>query len=90
MLNSEKPSRRMLLSVAVGAASALLVADAAHAGSIPQKAVGYQTSPNDGKQCSLCKLFIAGDKPDGPGTCKSVAGEIVPNGWCKLFAAKDA
>lgn len=90
MSNSEKPSRRTLLSVAIGAMSALAVADVAHAGSIPQKAVSYQSTPNDGKQCSLCKLFIPGDKPDGPGTCKSVAGEIVPNGWCKLFAAKDA
>ena len=90
MSHSEKLSRRTLLSAAIGAVSALAVTDAASAGSIPPKAVSYQMTPNDGKQCSGCKLFIAGDKPDAPGACKSVSGEINPNGWCKLWAAKDA
>ena len=80
-------TRRAVLSAAA-ASAAFLASPAASAGSIPQKSVKYQTSPNDGHQCSGCKLFIPGATPDASGTCKSVAGDINPNGWCVLFAAK--
>ena len=84
-------SRRSLLSAAAAAASALVLSGEAHAaGAIPKTAVGFQTEPKDGHQCSQCKLFIPGADANAAGQCKSVAGEIVPNGWCKLFAAKDA
>jgi len=87
MSNSEVLSRRTLLSAAA-AATTFLFAPCAVAGSIPQKSVKYQTTPNDGRQCSGCKLFIPGATPDANGTCKSVAGDITPNGWCVLFSAK--
>jgi hypothetical protein len=87
MSNSQLPSRRAVLSVAA-AATTLLLAPSAIAGSIPQKSVKYQTEPNNGKQCSGCKLFIPGATADANGTCKSVAGDITPNGWCVLFSAK--
>jgi hypothetical protein len=90
MSNSEMLSRRTLLTVAVGAATALVVADAANAGTIPQTAVAYQKEPKDGHNCAGCKLFVPGASADAAGTCKSVAGEILPNGWCKLWAAKAA
>ena len=90
MPKSENLSRRTLLTTAAAvAASALVIADGAYAGSIPQKSVKYQDTPNDGKQCSGCKLFIPGATADANGTCKSVAGDIVPHGWCVLFAAKE-
>jgi hypothetical protein len=89
MPNSQDLSRRALLA-ATAAAATSLIAGAASAGSIPKTAVTYQESPKDGHQCSGCKLFIPGASADAPGTCKSVAGEINPNGWCKLFAAKQA
>jgi hypothetical protein len=90
MANSQDLSRRALLTTAAAAASSLLIVTGASAGAIPQAAVKYQTSPNDGKHCSNCKLFIPGATADATGTCKSVAGAINPNGWCVLFAAKDA
>jgi hypothetical protein len=90
MANTQDLSRRALLTAAAAAASTLVVATGASAGSIPQKAVKYQSTPNNGHQCSGCKLFIPGATADAVGTCKSVAGQIIPTGWCVLFAAKDA
>lgn len=90
MAKSQDLSRRALLTAAAVAASALALVDGARAGAIPQKAVKYQDMPNDGHQCSGCKLFIPGATADANGTCKSVAGDIVPHGWCVLFAAKDS
>jgi len=87
MSNSQSPSRRAVLSAAA-AATTFLFAPCAIAGSIPQKSVKYQTEPNNGHQCSGCKLFIPGATADANGTCKSVAGDITPNGWCVLFSAK--
>ena len=72
-------SRRTVLIAATGLAP-LMVANRSQAASLPQSAVSYQATPKDGKQCSDCKLFVA------PKACKSVAGEIAPTGWCKLYA----
>jgi hypothetical protein len=88
MSQSQNVSRRAVLTAAAAAASSLALAGRANAGSIPQTAVKYQTSPNAGHQCSGCKLFIPGATPDAVGSCKSVAGQIHPNGWCVLWAAK--
>ena len=88
MENSHSVSRRALLGAAAAAASTLIVAPAS-AGSIPKTGVAYQDSPKDGHQCSGCKLFVPGASADAAGTCKSVAGEINPKGWCKLFAPKE-
>jgi hypothetical protein len=82
-------SRRTLLGAAAAAATAL-IAVPANAGSIPKTAVTYQEEPKDGHQCNGCKLYVEGASADAPGTCKSVAGEINPKGWCKLFVAKPA
>jgi hypothetical protein len=90
MRNSQDLSRRALLSAAAVAASTLIVSTPASAAAIPKTAVSYQETPKDGHQCSGCKLFIPGPSADANGTCKSVSGEIHPNGWCKLFAPKDA
>lgn len=84
-------SRRSLLTAAAAVAAALVVSSEANAaGAISKTAVGYLTEPKDGHQCSGCKQFIPGADAAAAGQCKSVAGEIAPNGWCKLFAAKDA
>jgi hypothetical protein len=87
MHNMHELSRRALLGAAAAAATTLIASAPARAGSIPKTGVAYQDQPKDGHQCSGCKLFVAGASPDAPGTCKSVAGEINPKGWCKLFAA---
>ena len=71
---------RTSLTARVCAASTCV--GAASAAGLPQTAVAYQTTPKDGKQCDQCNLFVA------PNSCKSVAGEIVPSGWCKLWVKK--
>ena len=74
-------SRRTLLIAAAGAAPLLALGEA-KAGQLPPKAVSYQDSPKDGKQCGDCTLFVA------PKSCKTVSGDISPDGWCKLFIRK--
>ena len=85
MANETNPgvSRRTVLFAAVAAAP-MLALGSAQAGTLPQAAVAYQKEPKDGKQCDGCNLFIA------PGSCKSVAGEIVPTGYCKRWVKKPA
>ena len=65
-----------------------LATPAAAAGTTPQAAVKYQTHPNGANQCSKCNYFIPGASATASGHCKVVAGDILPNGWCQLFAAK--
>jgi hypothetical protein len=49
---------------------------------VDPSSVQYQTTPNNGQQCSGCVNFVA------PNACKVVSGTIVPNGWCVAFAPK--
>jgi hypothetical protein len=48
----------------------------------------YQSKPNGTQMCSGCSLFIPGKTATAAGTCKIVAGNISPHGWCTAFAAK--
>jgi hypothetical protein len=81
-------SRRRLLLQGAGAAClagvGLLVAEhAARAqAKLPRTAVSYRPKPNGDKKCSTCALFEA------PRSCKNVAGDISPDGWCLLWRAK--
>jgi hypothetical protein len=85
--DSHKPenalSRRTLLqSVAIAGAAAvpvLLAGSRSASAKIAQAGVAYQASPKGASKCSNCKLF------EPPNACKSVAGEISPNGWCKIW-----
>jgi hypothetical protein len=43
----------------------------------------YQDTPNGIYSCAVCTLF------EKPKTCKVVAGEVSPDGWCKAFALAD-
>jgi hypothetical protein len=84
---SDKLSRRSMLLeglvCATGIAAALTAGtNAAMAAKLPQKAVSYRDTPNAGKKCSDCSLF------EPPKSCKNVAGDINPNGWCLLWRAK--
>lgn len=77
-------SRRSLLlqgvACAAGAATILTVAtDQAMAAKLPKAAVGYQEKPHGAQKCSGCALF------QKPHSCKSVAGTINPNGWCRIY-----
>jgi hypothetical protein len=79
--SSKSVSRRTVLIAAAGVAPLLAMGSAKAAG-LPPAAVSYQPTPKDGHQCSECKLFVE------PRSCKSVAGDIAPEGWCKLWAKK--
>jgi hypothetical protein len=65
-------------------AGAVLASTAARADDtkVDPSAVNYQTTPNNGQQCSGCVNFVA------PNACKVVSGVISPNGWCVAFAPK--
>lgn len=78
-----KKQRRAILQVAGLAALAPVAAGRAVAQDKLQGAmVLYQNMPKDGQQCSACLHFQA------PNACAIVAGEINPNGWCAVWAAK--
>lgn len=81
---NNKVSRRSLLlrglAGVAGAATILTVAaDPALANKLPKSAVGYQDKPHGARKCSNCALF------QPPHACKSVAGSISPNGWCRIY-----
>ena len=78
-----------LAPIAIGALAALR-AEAEAAPTMDQKAAGYVTHPNGGKQCSGCSLYLpAKSNPmKAAGACKLVKGSIAPNGWCKFFTPK--
>lgn len=75
--------------IAIGALAALR-AEADAAATVDQKAAAYQTTPNGGKQCSGCSLFIPAKSAPmkSAGTCKLVKGSISPHGWCKFYTPK--
>ncbi len=48
----------------------------------------YQSKPNGNAMCSGCSLFIPGKTATAAGTCKVVAGNISPHGWCTAYSPK--
>jgi hypothetical protein len=91
----EKLSRRSVLKgvalvVGIAAVPAMLHtrAAAAQAAKASKEAMKYQDHPNGDKRCDTCVQFIAGKTPDAMGTCKVVAGEISPSGYCIAWAPK--
>jgi hypothetical protein len=79
-------SRRKLMGVAVKAISAgllLRTAPTQASEKMTRQQAEYQDKPNGIYSCALCTLF------EKPNTCKVVAGEISPDGWCKAFAMAD-
>ena len=90
MTDEVKPASRR--SVVIGAAAAaavpFLAPGQAAAGVVTQKNAKYQLTPKNGGQCSMCKFFLPGPKPDANGGCKQVAGVISPHGWCQFYAKK--
>jgi hypothetical protein len=79
---SSSVSRRTVLMAAAGAAPLLALMSGGAEAKMAQSAVKYQDSPKDGKQCDGCNLFVA------PNSCKTVAGDISPSGWCALWVKK--
>ena len=75
-------SRRTILIAAAGATALMTLISGSAEAKMAQSAVKYQPTPKDGKECSGCNLFIA------PNSCKSVAGDIAPTGWCSIWVKK--
>jgi hypothetical protein len=79
-------SRRKLMGATVNAISAgllLRMAPAQASEKMTRQQAEYQDKPNGIYSCALCTLF------EKPNTCKVVAGEVSPDGWCKAFAMAD-
>ena len=50
---------------------------------VSPESVKYQAQPKGEQKCSGCQNFIAESS-----TCKVVAGQISPDGWCSLWVKK--
>jgi hypothetical protein len=84
---SNAPSRRQIFGIARDVAGGVFLLGAlraapAQAGSMTQQAAGYQPTPKGDQRCDGCNLFQA------PSSCKFVAGDISPQGWCRLWQKK--
>ncbi len=88
---TRRAAMKRVLVTAAGLAvgwTALSARPAHAAGSVPQGAVGYQDKPNGGERCATCSQFVPGKTAQAMGSCNIVAGNISPNGWCNVWAAK--
>jgi hypothetical protein len=86
------PTRKIFLGsvIVLPALAGLFTATpaAADTAKSSQASMHYQTTPNDGKQCSGCNFFIPGGSASANGTCKIVDGSISPTGYCIAYNAK--
>lgn len=91
MTRSQGISRRQVLTVAAaagasvtGAAAIIGISTAAQAAKVSQKIVKYQDTPKGEQRCETCVQFEA------PSTCKVVDGTVAAQGWCTVYAKKQA
>jgi hypothetical protein len=78
-------SRRVVVTgtaLALGAAAATVVSQAAVQEKMSQADAKGQGTPKGDQRCDGCMLF------QPPNMCKVVQGEISPSGWCQLFVKK--
>ena len=84
----KKLSRRNLLKGVALLAGAAALRPARAQGKVAQAAMKYQDHPKGDAECSNCLQFIPGKTPTAMGSCKVVAGEISPKGWCLAYVKK--
>jgi High potential iron-sulfur protein len=92
MTGSQGISRRQVLTIAAatagasvtGAAAIIGTSTAAKAAKVSQKIVKYQDTPKGEQRCENCVQFEA------PSTCKTVDGTVAAQGWCTVYAKKQA
>jgi hypothetical protein len=92
MTESQGISRRQALTIAaIGAGASIAGATAvigtstpAHAAKAAQKLVKYQDTPKGEQRCETCLQFEA------PSSCKAVDGAVTAQGWCMVYAKKEA
>jgi hypothetical protein len=68
--------------VGAGTAAVVIASEASAQAKVAQSAVAYQDTPKGAQQCDDCIFFQA------PNACKTVAGDVSPQGWCKIWAKK--
>jgi hypothetical protein len=71
--------RKFILAGATLALAREMVGKASAQQKLSKQDAGYQDKPKNGQLCAGCTLF------QPPNACNVVAGEINPQGWCKLF-----
>jgi High potential iron-sulfur protein len=86
-MDKTQVSRRLLLqrAVTVAAGTVTMVATANRAAAqakSSQASVAYQDKPQGSQRCDNCNQF------EPPSACKTVDGQISPQGWCKIYAPK--
>ena len=82
-------SRRQVLTIAAGAsvtsaAAVIGTSTPAQAAKVSQKIVKYQDTPKGQQSCENCVQFEA------PSSCKTVDGTVAAQGWCMVYAKKEA
>ncbi|SDB70992.1 high-potential iron-sulfur protein [Belnapia rosea] len=84
--NRRKPQARRAFLQRAGLQAAglvtLVTAAARAQDKLAPEMVMYQDQPKDGQKCSTCLHFQA------PNACAIVSGNISPEGWCAVWAAK--
>jgi High potential iron-sulfur protein len=83
-------SRRCLLKLAACATGTIPIIGVAvtpeqamaAAAKLQKSAVKYRDTPLAGQSCANCRSFEA------PNACKTVDGEISPDGWCAVWIKK--
>jgi High potential iron-sulfur protein len=89
MTGSQGISRRQILTIAGGASvtsAAVIIGTSTpvQAAKASQKIVKYQDTPKGEQRCENCMQFEA------PSTCKTVDGTVSAQGWCMVYAKKQA
>ncbi|SHG80073.1 high-potential iron-sulfur protein [Bradyrhizobium erythrophlei] len=89
MTGSQGISRRLVLTIAAGASvtsAAVVISTStpAQAAKASQKIVKYQDTPKGEQRCENCVQFEA------PSACKTVDGTVAAQGWCMVYAKKQA
>jgi hypothetical protein len=84
----DKPTRRTVLRqhlVSLGLLG-LGVSSEVLAAKLQKPDVAYQDQPKDGKSCSSCRHYAAGQ--DGKGRCALVEGDVSAQGWCSAYTPR--
>lgn len=87
-LSRRSALKRFALLGGMAALPTLAVSRSAFAAKASQQAMQYQETPKNGEDCAACMHFIPPKSGGKMGTCKVVAGDISPKGWCIAFAPK--
>jgi hypothetical protein len=81
-MQDQKTRRAALQAAGLAALAPLGLRQAQAQDKLAPAMVMYQTMPKEGQKCSGCLHF------QPPNACAIVSGDISPEGWCAVWAAK--